>query len=293
MAAGAEHEGLVELFRQRLDLAPTLLSSILGVELPENLDKLAFEAVESKIGELVPTEYSADLVITLKKKRKVVFGLILEIQRSRELEKRLVWPYYQTALRARLKCPTTLIVVCPSKTMEPWCKRPIETGQPGFVFNPLVLGPSNVPLIQDKKEAQNPEMAVLSAVTHGDEPGGLQAALVAFDLISALDDQTATVYHDLIMRALSAAFRQELKAMVASGKYVFQSEFAKKHQGLGREEGRQEEARLLLKMMRIKYGDAVTEQVEAQVLKASQKLLERYGERLMTQDKLEDVLSDD
>ncbi len=85
--------------------------------------------------------------------------------------------------------------------------------------------------------------------------------------------------------------------MVATGKYVPQSEFAKKHfgQGLekGLEKGRLAEAKLVLKQLRIKFGDAVTTEVEQQVQSATHEQIERIGERLMTLDTLEAVLSDD
>ncbi len=85
--------------------------------------------------------------------------------------------------------------------------------------------------------------------------------------------------------------------MVATGKYVPQSDFARKHFGQGREEGREEgrlaEAKLVLKQLRIKFGDAVTAEIEQQVQSATTNKLELYGERLMTLDALDAVLSDD
>ncbi len=85
--------------------------------------------------------------------------------------------------------------------------------------------------------------------------------------------------------------------MVATGKYVPQSEFAKKHfgQGLekGLEQGRLAEAKLVLKLLHIKFGDAVTAEVEQRVQNATHEQLERIGERLMTLDSLEAVLNND
>ncbi len=85
--------------------------------------------------------------------------------------------------------------------------------------------------------------------------------------------------------------------MVATGEYIPQSDFAKRHfgQGLekGLEQGRLAEVKLVIKQLRIKFKDAVTAEVEQQVQNATHEQLERYGERLMTLDTLEAVLGDD
>ena len=295
MVVGAEHEGLTELFRRRLDLVFTLLGATDARRLLEDLDlgQSSFEVMDSKLSELVPTEYAADLVVALKRGDNASLGLVIEIQRSRELQKRYAWPYYVAALRARLRCPVVLVVVTPNKAMEGWCRAEISLGHPGFALKPVVLGPSNVPLIQSAEEASSPEMAVLSAVAHGAEDGGLRAALVAFELISGLDGEVVAIYHDLVMRALSATFIKELEAMVASGKYVPQSEFGKKHFEQGEASGRLKECKaLVLKLLRVKFGEAVTADVEARVEATALERLEVYAERIVTAKTLEAVFED-
>ena len=67
--------------------------------------------------------------------------------------KRYVWPTYLVNLRARWKCPVSLLVVTPSPAVARWCRQPIDLGHPNLVFTPLVLGPEAVPIIRDPEEA--------------------------------------------------------------------------------------------------------------------------------------------
>jgi hypothetical protein len=114
----------------------------------------------------------------------------------------------------------------------------VATGQPGVSFAPVVLGPTAVPWITDPDEAaRTPELAVLSSVTHGHEPGGARVALAAIAAAVRLDAEPARLYHDLVMRYLGAAVRAELEALMATGKYEYQSEFARKYIAEGEARG--------------------------------------------------------
>jgi hypothetical protein len=73
--ASMRHEGLVLLFRNRPELAPELLSGVLGFQLP----RWTQARVESaEFTEVVPTQYQADLVVLLLE-GKPCFAIVVEV----------------------------------------------------------------------------------------------------------------------------------------------------------------------------------------------------------------------
>ncbi len=61
-----------------------------------------------------------------------------------------------------------LLVVAPDASVARWCAQPIELGHPGFMLQPLVAGPNAIPVLTDEQAARrDPELAVLSAMAHG------------------------------------------------------------------------------------------------------------------------------
>jgi len=236
--ASTEHEALVMLFRNRPLLAPELIRQALGVGLPA-FTEARIESAE--LAEVVPTSYRADLVVLLLESRPVC-AIVVEVQLRRDEAKRLTWPLYLASLRARLDCPTSLLVVTPSAAVARWSGRPIELGHPGFVLTPLVVGPSAVPVVTDARQAREaPELAVLSAMAHGKKPVGLSIAQVAIHAAEAagLDEEAVGLYADLVLTHLAAAARSAMESLMQSG-YQYQSAFAKRYFGAGRQEGRQE-----------------------------------------------------
>lgn len=87
---------------------------------------------------------------------------------------------------------------------------------------------------------RDPELAVLSVMAHGHEPHSEVIGQAALAAVLHLSDDRAVVYSDLIYAALSEAAKAALENLMATGNYVVQSEFAKKHQAAGRVEGRLE-----------------------------------------------------
>jgi len=256
------HEALLELFRNRPVLAPELIRDILRIELP------AFQDVrleDTSLTEIVPTEYRADLVLLLYQ-GVPVFGIVVEAQLSRDDDKLFTWPLYGVALRARLRIPCCVLVVAPQEAVARWAAKPIDTGQPRVPFAPLVIGPGAVPYVSDLEEAKRaPELAVLSALAHGQEEAGVKVALAAIGAADTLDDQQGRLYTDLVLSAMSEATRSALEDMMASGNYEYQSDFAKKYFSQGKAEGK---AEVLLKIFGGR-GIAVSEQQRRKVLACS------------------------
>ncbi|HEX4418806.1 MAG TPA: hypothetical protein VH165_12935 [Kofleriaceae bacterium] len=226
------HEILVELFRGDGKLAVELLRSCAGIA----VDHAHAELGSIDLSQIAPTEYRADAVIILRDRdQQPVAGVIVEIQRQPDRGKRLTWPVYVAALRAKLDCAALLLVISPDPSVAAWARRPIELGHPGFQLTPVVIGFDDVPWIRNRSEAHElPALAVLSALAHPD----LEIAEVAIDAISQLPEDQNQLYLDLIMMALPAALRQTLEARMKG--YEYQSDFARKYYGQGRQEGREE-----------------------------------------------------
>jgi hypothetical protein len=164
------HEALLLLFRNRPELAPELLRSVLGVFVP-SFTEARVESAE--LNDVPPAEYRADLVVLLLDGQPVL-AIIIEVQLAPHRRKRFSWPAYLATVRARFECPAYLLVVAGDDAVAAWAAEPIELGHPGFVLRPLVLGPQAVPVITEPSRAKTmPELAVLSAVAHGRTEAGL------------------------------------------------------------------------------------------------------------------------
>lgn len=231
------HETLVEMFRHRPELAAELLSGALGMDLP------VYQQVRLDGGEctdVVPTEYRADAVVVLIAADQPVLAVVVEVQLGRDGDKRWSWPVYVATLRARLRCPTMLLVICVDTATAKWCATPIELGF-GATLAPFVLGPDRVPIVTETSQARrDPEVAVLSAIAHGADPDRRSVLDALLGALAVVDEQRAALYSDVVFAALPEAARAYLEALVSTGTYEYQSEFVRKYIIQGRAEGKAE-----------------------------------------------------
>jgi hypothetical protein len=142
---------------------------------------------------------------------KPVLGIIVEVQLARDERKRFAWPVYAAVLRARMRCPVGVLVVTAQESMARWAATPIDLGC-GNSFTPLSIGPSGVPAVTDPVRAvADPELAVLSAMAHGqgtDSDKAVQIAAAAMTASLGLDPDRSMLYFDLVYSSLSEAARQ-------------------------------------------------------------------------------------
>lgn len=189
------------------------------------------------LAELVPTEYRADAVVVLAAKDPVL-AVVVEVQRGRDVLKRWSWPVYLAGLRARMRCPAALLVICSEPGIATWCSTPIELGHPGWVLRPLVVGPDAIPVITDVNQAADaPELAVLSAIAHGTDTDKTDVLDTLHAALTLIDDEQARLYADIVLAVLPEAARRHLEALMMTGTYEYQSDFAKKFFAEGRAEG--------------------------------------------------------
>jgi predicted transposase YdaD len=230
------HEILVDLFKNRPSLAAEILAEVLGVSLPAYTDA---RLASADLTEIQPAEYRADVVILLLDSDIPVRVAIVEVQLAADPRKRLSWPAYVTVSRAIHGCPADLLVVAPDPAVAGWCAEPIAIGVPGFVLHPPVLRQTAVPVVTDLEDAaRRPELAVLSAMAHGETGHGATIAAAVLPAIRDLDEDRTKLYYDLVYNSLNEAARRTLETMMKG--YEYQSDFAKKYVAQGHAEGRAE-----------------------------------------------------
>jgi len=184
------HEALLQLFRNRPELAPDLLRGALRADVP---DYLEVRIDSAELNEVQPAEYRPDMIALLLRDEPVM-GIVVEVQLSTDERKQFAWPAYVTNLRARLRCPVYLLVFAADESVAHWARRPIDLSG-GCLFTPWVLSRRNVPEITDDVLAQaDPELAVLSAYSHGHDANihkTARIALAACNASRALDEDRA------------------------------------------------------------------------------------------------------
>ncbi|WP_280459199.1 hypothetical protein [Nocardia carnea] len=245
------HEVVIDMFTERPDLVPPLLSA-LGCELPD------YETVKTRserAAVVAPTEYYADAVVAFERGGATVLAVVVEIQLRRDPDKLWSWPVYTASLRARMKCPVLLLIVCPDNRTAKWAAQPLAFGygSPSTTLCPLVLAPSSVPVVTDPAVATElPELAVLSAVAHPQHPDHTEIWQALAAGFRTLGEDPALRYHDFILTMLPRAVRPAWEAFMSTGlrDYNFTSDFARKYLAEGRAEGRAEgEAKSILTVL--------------------------------------------
>ena len=232
-----EHEIPLRLVQNQPAMAPALWES-LGFEVPRHTEVLNTSSVLTNCD---PKELNSDGAVVLRDGTTNVMAVVIERQHGYDREKHRSWPAYLVTLYVRLGCPTMLLVLCPTDTIASWCAKPIRTGHPGFDLEPLVIGPSDTPRIIEKEEARKlPELALLSARAHADHDP--EALKIVVEALNSTTPENRTFYYDYVLAGLNEAARKELEDLMAVETYEWQSDFARKYVGIGREEGRSIEA---------------------------------------------------
>jgi len=208
-----EHQGLALLLLESPRLLTWLLRNVLGLELA---DPFELQPGPETIRDLVLPDHHADGVImtTGDGPHAEREAFVTEIQLRKDDDKRWTWALYVGGTAARLRCPTTLVVVTSSTAVERWCATPIDIGRGRLVLRPLVLGPSNVPREVDPALVRTlPELAVFILVIHHRQSGSKRTTRAALDAVAILehtDTHRARLYRGLV----SAFADEEILTMV-------------------------------------------------------------------------------
>ncbi|MFF4773792.1 hypothetical protein ACFY05_13120 [Microtetraspora fusca] len=235
-----QHEAIVRLFHERPQLAAELLAESLHVPLPR-YDHAAVETGD--LTTVTPAELRADSVVVLTRERPdalpmPVLAIVVEVQRSPDPDKRWSWPMYLVSLRTRMKCPSVLLVICPDLKVAHWSRQPIGLGHPGLVLSPLVAGPTDVPVIVNPLEAaDDPELAVLSVITHATAPEGPDILNALLTAVHKLDPERGALYADMVRAALPDKIWEHLENLMQTEPREFLSDWARDNVARGKAEG--------------------------------------------------------
>ena len=275
---------MIDLFRTCPALGLRVLQAATDIALPARARPRVSDA---QFSDLAPPEYHADLVIRVEGSRgRLHHVLVIEVQLGADGRKRYTWPLYVVGERARLRCPVTLMVVTLTERMARWCSRRIPLDLVGNGFQPLVVGPTAIPRITDMDQARAfPELAVLSAASHGHERDGDRIAMSALAGCSTLDKDRGALYADFVLAHLGQEARRILEAFMRIEGYEYQSDFARKYVAEGRREGLET---MLVRQIEQRFG-ALPPAIADAIHAADASQLLSWGERVLTAASLADL----
>lgn len=116
---------------------------------------------------------------------------------------------------SKKRCPVIVLVVAPDDDVAAWAAEAIDLGLGFTTVRPLVLGPKIVPEVTDQVLAeQEPELAVISAIAHGNGPNGLAVLAAAFRALGRLDQEHAAVYFQIVYTVLREPMRRAMEALI-------------------------------------------------------------------------------
>jgi hypothetical protein len=211
----APHDAMVIAVRDRPTFPVELLRSR-GLPVPE-FDRA--ELISSDLSTPSAIEFRADAVVRYTRGDAMEFAVVYEVQISPDKGKRRSWPAYVANAYEQIGCPVILVVIATKPAVAKRCAVPIIVGEPAFVLTPMVFGPDRVPVLTDPEQARrNPQLAVLSALAHGDGP---ESVLVLDNLAAGLksaDPEHIDLYAGAVFATLSDAARTYLEAIMDDGK---------------------------------------------------------------------------
>jgi hypothetical protein len=259
------HDTINKLFRDQPRLAVDILHDVMGVDVP--VDR-PVRVEGNDFNDRPSKDFRPDTVIVVGSAREPGHGIIVEVQREKSRAKRRQLPRYAAALWLMLQCPVTVLCVCPDPDVATWYAEPIETNLSGYVFQALVLGPDEIPVITDPAAvAAQPELAMLGVMAHGRNRKVLQTFT---DALKAMEDsEHALSYYEYAYLMASPAGRHILEELMSSTDWPVYSPFAKKHYGRGKADGLAEgetkgEAKSILAILAARQIE-VSEDVRARV----------------------------
>ena len=236
-----EHDGIVSLFRDNPFLALQVLRTIFDVHLSA---QVSVRVADSSLGQLIPIEFRADLVLeVLDAQNAVIWAIVLESQREIKARKKYSWPVYATVSRSERECPVILMVVAVDDDVAEWAAQRIDLGAGRGYIEPVVLGPRTIPQITDVNRARdNVELALLSGMAHGNGTNALQILNATLGGIKTLDQERALVYYELLWRVLREPIRAALRRIAmepekAAFEFTFLKEFNPQLYQQGKTEG--------------------------------------------------------
>ncbi|MEV6739384.1 hypothetical protein AB0N14_21615 [Streptomyces sp. NPDC051104] len=240
----SQHEALHRVFQEESGLVTRALRMLhIPFGDPTSITELATDLTENR-----PLERRVDSLLKMET-AKGTFLVAIEAQGKKDPDKPANWAYYLAHLYAKYKLPPLLLVLCKDRSTAAWASSPVNIGPPewpALTLRPLVLGPDEVPVIQDAAEAaKDIQMAVLSAMVHSrdqDVDVILKALSVALKGLEVSDPEAAMKYVELTAQGLGDKTRaaEIWRNLVAVDTSFFTSPLSEEIRDEGRDEGRTE-----------------------------------------------------
>ncbi|MBW8481558.1 hypothetical protein [Actinomadura parmotrematis] len=225
MSPTPQHEVPLRLLRERPELTTDLLA-LLDISVPEGCD---VRSCGEERPEVVAAQRRVDSLVVYEDAGSPRLAVITEVQLRHDPGKYWVWPAYLADVRADLKCPTLLLVLCPDEKTAARCRQVIHLGHPNLILVPMVIGPNQIPLFTDPATAaQKIELALLSTLAYGASDQGpevIDTFMAALDVIG--DNEKAKHYADLVILAAEGYVKDLLEERMKSGTFTYQSDYAK------------------------------------------------------------------
>ncbi|MFJ8360518.1 hypothetical protein [Streptomyces sp. NPDC093984] len=292
---GSSHEALHRIFQKDPALLTRALQQVLNIPFPEPRE---FAAMNVDLTEVEPVERRVDTLLRVQTDQGE-YLLVVESQGRKDEAKRGSWPYYLSYLYEKYGCEPVLIVITQNSATAAWAAEPIHRvlpGRPSMTVRPLVLGPDNVPLIADAREAERDvPLAVLSAMTHGKGP---RVAAILESLVAALrtiDAESAAAFVQFVDSCLDDPRAKEIwRDLMAAVQYFWRHPLAEQVREEGREQGRLEDrAEMTLRILEwrgIPVPDSVRERVQGCT---DLRQLEVWAQRAVHATRAEDLFDED
>jgi hypothetical protein len=288
MPVSIPHEARALLIRENPGLV-ALFCSRLGVKIPEGCTPVlgSEDCTTTKAVELTRDRTIVFTSETGTPEFAVCFEVQLRVDQTREW----AWPLYQARLRFDLKCPVALLVFTTDPAVAAWCARGFDLGHPGLVLIPLVIGPGDIEAITSVHEAAaNIELAVLSALTHGDTPQGPAVLDTVTRALDGVDRDKARQYTELMLASLKGRGKLHLEQLMVIKDFQYTSDFAQRLRAEGEVLGEaQGEAKAILVVLKAR-GIPITAHARDRVRACTDpRQLELWIERAATIDRIDDL----
>ncbi|MBK8265351.1 MAG: hypothetical protein IPK80_28980 [Nannocystis sp.] len=257
------HEAIVQLVRE----SPSLVLDLLWPERQAGVTSV--RVTQTEFVDTVLAEYRADAFFLTGEESAPEGALVIEIQLAPNPLKPTRWPILVAGPFARYRCPVDSLILTIDRDVAAWARRPILVGRlPGaMTITPAVIGPDQIPVITDLDQArENPALAILSALAHAEDPEAVDVATAAIIAAVEVDSDAAAMYADAIFARLGELARTTLEKLMQTGRYDYQSDFARQYFAAGRAEGEAKgEAKAILQILELQ-GLAVPEDARQRIL---------------------------
>ncbi|MEU8317800.1 hypothetical protein AB0C33_05450 [Nonomuraea sp. NPDC048881] len=246
--------------------------------------------VDTDLTEIKPIERRADTIMMFTS-LEGQHAVITESQSKPDDRKTAAWAHYISHVHVKFGCPVTLLVICQDEATATWAALPKTIGLPDWPtlsVRAVVVGPHNIPVIDDLAEAVNDVvLTMFSALTHARSKEVAAILEVLADALDTTDTTSAGHIAEQTEVGLgNTDARRIWRDLMATKTYRYQSEYAQ----MLRAEG---EAKVLL-MILDGRGVVIPDEVRRRITTCTDTtVLETWCKRAIHATSLTDIFGTD